>query len=400
MRYYFALAFLGGATCLAQTSDTIKGGPAVRALAFSPDGKFLAASSSEPEQTGHATVWELSSGKLCFAHQEPKGIPAAAFAPDGKRLIFGNFNENAVVVDAANWKIERRLPGHGKAARGLAFTADGKTLAVTSYDGYIRLWDVPTWTVQKTLEDAHTGWVYAAAFSKDGKTLASASADNTAKLWDLETGKCLHTFKHDSIIRRILFTPDDRHVAYTSWDGSLAIRDRASGKWVVDLLRYGSGDDVAITRDGKMLAVAASSGALIIPIDLSPPDQLIIAKLRQLITAWDDDDIAVRDKASRDISALGVRVLPLLHQAEKEARSPEVRLRARLARASIGALELRPKLRHPEGEIQSVAFAPDGRSLATGGPDGIVRLWDVATGQEIRLLRQFAAGARIPTSEY
>jgi WD40 repeat protein len=401
-RFLFALAIaaVGSAGTFLGAADPFKSGPSVRALAYSPDGKFLAATSAEPEEIGHATVWEMPAGKLCFTYQEPKGIPAVAFSPDGKWLVLGSFSENAVLVDAKTWTIARRLPGHGKAARGLAFDHDGKTLAVSSYDGYVRLWDVASWTLRKTLENAHADWVYAAAFSKDGKTLATCSSDRTAKLWDLESDKCLHTFEHQSLVRRILFMPDDRHVVYTSWDGSLAIRDRDSGKWVVDFDRYGSGDDVAITKDGKMLAVVSES-ARVFPIDLQPMNETATAKLRKLMAAWDDDDIRVRDRASKEIAALGIPALAPLRQAIKDASSPESRLRTRLAMSAIGSAEPLFKFRHPEGEIQSVAFAPDAKTLATGGADGIVRLWNMSNGQQIGLLRQFPPTApKVPRSEY
>lgn len=109
----------------------------------------------------------------------------------------------------------------------------------------------------------------------------------------------------------------------------------------------------------------------------------------------------MRDRASKEIAARGVPALAPLRQAIKDASSPESRLRARLAVSAIGSAEPLFKLRHPEGEIQSVAFSPEAKTLATGGPEGVVRLWNVSNGQQVGLLRQFPPPApKVPRSEY
>src|SRR5438034_8785136 len=120
MRLPLAIAMVVAAIGLARADDPLKKAGAVRWLAYAPDGKHLVATSGEPAELGFATVWEVPSGKLVFAHQEPKGIPCAVFSPDGKRLAISTFTDEALVVDTATWKIERKLPGHGAAARGVA----------------------------------------------------------------------------------------------------------------------------------------------------------------------------------------------------------------------------------------------------------------------------------------
>jgi WD40 repeat protein len=365
-------------------------GPPVWILAYCPDGKYLAGT-SERQEGGHVAVWQLPSGKRVFHRQEPKGFPGVAFSPNGKLLVLGTFTENALVFDTATWKLQRQLPGHEKSARGAAFAPDGKTLAVTSYGGFIHLWDTAAWTIRKTLENAHSDKVYAVALTRDGTTLASCSADDTVKLWDLGSGENLHTFKHGSLVRRILFSPDDRHLIYTSWEGTLVIRERKTGNAAAIFKRYGSGDDVAVTRDGKWLAVVAG-GAQLWRLDLGPADEALKQKVVRFAQGWDDDSMAVRDQASKNVVALGVPALDELRKLAKESPLAEVRIRARLARSAI--LEPTPvlKLRHPEGEIESLALAPDGGTLATGGPDGIVRVWSLPDGRQQLLLRQFPAG--------
>jgi WD40 repeat protein len=374
---------------------------AVRALAFSPDGKYLAATSAEPNEIGHATVWEMPSGKLVFSHKEPKGIPSVAFAPDGKHLVIGTFTENALVVDTTTWTIARRLAGHGNAARGVAFSHDGKTLAISSYDGFVKLWETAAWTNTRTLANLHTNWIYTVAITKDGTTLATGSADDTAKLWDLGTGKNLHTFHHDGLVRRLLFTPDDWHLIYGSWDGSVVIRDRRTGASLASFDRFGTPYDVALARDGKVLAFVAGGSARLLAVDLSSATDAMRDNLKRLMKGWDDDDLEVRNRASKQVAALGMPALGELRRVAKEATDPEIRLRARLARSAILAPAPLFHFRHLEGEMESVAFAPTGRIVATGGVQGVVRIWNLEDGREMVVLRQFPAGeAQAPRSKW
>ena len=188
----------------------------VRSLAFSSDGGLLAAGAGEPEGRGTVVVWELPSGKVRFSHDEAKGIPSIAFAPDDKILAFGSFSEHAKLIAVADGKVVGELAGHGKAARCVAFSPDAKSLAVGSYDGFINVWDTQARQVRRKLT-GHEGWVYNVAFFPDGGSLISASADQTFRVWNLTDGKETANYRHGSLAKRAFVTKDARTFATVGW---------------------------------------------------------------------------------------------------------------------------------------------------------------------------------------
>src|SRR5262245_51956402 len=72
--------------------------PNVRAIAFSPDGRLLAACYGEPKDKGIVAVWDVATRQRRWTHIELVGIPALAFSPDGKRLAIGTFSPDAKIL--------------------------------------------------------------------------------------------------------------------------------------------------------------------------------------------------------------------------------------------------------------------------------------------------------------
>jgi WD40 repeat protein len=189
--------------------------------AWSPDGRLIALGlASAPNGAG---LWDAHTGKLLRRFPDPAGVSAVAFSPDGKLLAAGSFGGTVSIWDLASAQKRRTLPGSvGDSVTDLAFSPDGE-LATSSLNGTATIWDARSGRALETIQ-GQSGALWGVSFSPDGKVLATAGDDTTARLWDVATGKELLTLTGASFaLRHVTFSADGTRLATASGDGTVHI---------------------------------------------------------------------------------------------------------------------------------------------------------------------------------
>jgi serine/threonine protein kinase len=284
-----------------------------------------------------------------------------AFSPDGSKLAAAYGNGTVILWNPADGRAVRTLEGPLQFVSSVAFSPDGRTLASgTGYwthrelDGLVDLWDVADGRHRARCR-GHKGPVYCVAFAPDGRTVASGGVDGTPRIWDVAGGRPLSSLPgQPDWIFAIAYAPDGKTVAIGN---TMAVRllDPATGreKGLLEGHR-GQVEAVAFSPDGRTLA---SGGR----------DRLIklwdAATLRERATLAGHAGWVTSLAFSPDGSTLAAAGLEGDH-------SKEVRLWDAPSGRMLATL--------PGVNSHSVAFAPDGRSIATGDLSGAVQVWDVA----------------------
>jgi WD40 repeat protein/beta-lactamase regulating signal transducer with metallopeptidase domain len=359
----------------------------VTALAFAPDGAALATVGLDQQ----VKLWPAAAPPakprlIVRGHKDP--VTATAVTPDGSLVASGDGGGAVRITDTATGREVRVLSGHKGGVKQLRVSPDGRLLASAGNDKLVRLWEVSSGRELHVLS-GHGDSVLAVAFAPDGKTLASGGRDKTARLWDVTGGRELRSLTdHKGAVAAVQFSADGKLLFTAGQEVFIRGFDVAGGarKFQFSTGAQGRVDALALSPDGRTLAYALTAPAaappgptrrdpegMPMPQPPAPPPNRVgfLTNLTSGSPAEDGQSLNHPDEVtSLAFSSDGLTLLTA-------CRDQSVRY------WDWKAATARPPVRAHPAPVTGLALAADGRTLATAGDDGTVRLWDAATTPQV-----------------
>ncbi len=376
----------------------LPGGDAGFNLAFSKDGKRLAAASGD-----FAFVWDVNTGRelLKATHAASsetltpqQWIVDAAISPNGKFLAYAARGDNFVRV----WNVDtgRQLLAlkHNSATAGVAFNADGTKLATGSYDGTARVWELPSGT---ELERAsHSGGAEVVGFSPDGSRFAAGGIDGSVSVSEVSRADRPVSFDLPSEIRSVAFSPDGRHfvigtlsphssplVRIAGVDGETVRDIEFHGAPVIDKLFFIDTNDVIAQWSDKLFLINVDR-ASVTPLPDAPGDARVDSSGKTLAIQQNGLIKLYALPGFQQTTALAGPSSTLLRTAGEgrllafETNQPPNDFFVDIWSAST---KRRMSRIHLPSEITRIAFNSSGSVLFTAENDNL-QAWEVLTGKQ------------------
>ncbi len=385
----------------------------VAAVAFDPTGLRLATG----DERGSARVWSLNGRKVTVLIGHEGKVTSLAFAPDGRSLVTGGEDETARVWDLRTGTTTAELRGHDSLVLGVAFGRDGKRIVTGSADRTLRFWAVDADPVRAVLVEPDRLRVMDVAFDPAGKRLVTG-ANRAVRIWDVPSRRTVQSAAQgtapDDWVESVRFDRGGSVIVSAGDDGTVRIWDGRTGEPRGTLGRAGALElyDAAVSpagdlvlaggRDGtarlwrwrqrKLVARLRTPAERVNGVAFSPDGGLLAVGAGRAVRIWRDGSFGRPAIVLRDRSGAA------LNQVTSVAFAPGGKLVAAGSDSGTWSLWDVPTRRlvarvkaHPDA-LTDIAFSRDGAYLATAGWDGAVKVWTVPGGTLVTSKR---TGARL-----
>jgi WD40 repeat protein len=329
-------------------------------IAFSPDSKTLAVGFGGDGAEGGILFYDVATQKvLDKVSTERDSSSGLAFSPDGDELAAAMTSRFRKFNLRSQTPTFKPLPGPYSS---VAYSPDGKLLAAGPDNGEVVLIDLPQ-NERHTLPTGSRSVVESLSFSPDGRLMAMGTSSGEVQIWDPVRRVMNVQFPAHDRTATVKFTPDGRHVVSAGYDGTIKFWDvdlmteHKKEVWAVIFSRDGqtfwsAGDDAVIrqrtTATGKMLRTLPGHDALVSCLALSPDGRLLASG------SYDSPDDTPPGRPCDNL------ILWDTETGKKVAALPGHRT-----------------------SVRSLAFSPDGRTLASGSRDHTIKLWNVKSRELI-----------------
>jgi WD40 repeat protein len=332
----------------------------VLAVALSADGRQALSAGGD----GLFKRWDAAAG-TCQGNLAGHGGPvlAVSWGADGCYALSGGRDKTLLLWEVAGGECLRHFTGHDDKVLAVALSPDGGRALSGGADRTVRLWDTATGTGLGTFE-GHQGGVTSVCFSAGGSYALSGSEDRTVKLWHLVTGRCLATLEgHAGTVHSVCLAAGGCCVLSASADKTLAL-------WRLP------GD---VSAPYVLSRVLPSDTALAAWADY----ERALARARQAVAAGEALAAARHVREARAQPGYGRRPEALNQWAGLYVRLPRKALQAGWEGHTCAA---------HAGAVTSVALSADGLHALSGSADGLVKLWETATGACLETFEEHLGG--------